>query len=127
MPLVKVELKKGREKAEVLKIRDAIMDSVVEGLKLPNDDRNIRVTEYEGEFFTLNNPYEVLIEITMFSGRSLETKKILFEKIVNVLEEKSLLKKNQIFIILNEQPKVNWGIRGGIPASEIELGFKVEI
>jgi len=32
-----------------------------------------------------------------------------------------------VFIVLNEQPRENWGIRGGIPASEIGLGFKVDI
>ena len=67
MPLVKIELKKGRKKSEIIKIRDVVMDAIVEGLKLPSDDRNIRVMEYEEEFFTMNTPYEILIEITMFN------------------------------------------------------------
>jgi phenylpyruvate tautomerase PptA (4-oxalocrotonate tautomerase family) len=32
-----------------------------------------------------------------------------------------------VFIVLNEIPLDNWGIRGGIPASEVDLGFKVGV
>ena len=127
MPLVKIELKKGREKSEVIKIRDVVMDAVVEGLKLPNDDRNIRVMEYEEEFFTMNTPYEILIEITMFSGRTTETKKNLYKTIVERVESAKLMKKENIFIVLNEQNLENWGIKGGTIATEMNLGFKIDI
>jgi phenylpyruvate tautomerase PptA (4-oxalocrotonate tautomerase family) len=33
----------------------------------------------------------------------------------------------EIKIVLNEQPLENWGMRGGLPASEIELSFKVDV
>jgi hypothetical protein len=29
--------------------------------------------------------------------------------------------------MLNEQVLENWGIRGGIPADEVQLGFKVDL
>jgi len=32
-----------------------------------------------------------------------------------------------IKIVLKEIPLENWGIRGGVPASEVELGFKVDV
>jgi len=127
MPLVKIELKKGRNKSEILKIRDVVMDAIVEGLKLPSDDRNIRVIEYEEEFFTLNTPYEILIEIAMFSGRTTETKKNLYKTIVERVESEKLMKKENIFIVLNEQNLDNWGIKGGKIATEVNLGFKVDI
>jgi phenylpyruvate tautomerase PptA (4-oxalocrotonate tautomerase family) len=127
MPTVKIELKKGRDKQTLLKIRDLVLDSVVESLKLPADDRNIRLIEYEPEFFQMKPPYEMLIEITMFSGRTKETKKRLYQTIVEKLDSNGLMNKNKVFIILNEQPAENWGIHGGIPADEIDLGFKVNI
>jgi len=127
IPLVKIELKKGREKSELIKIKDVIMDAIVEGLKLPSDDRNIRVIEYEEEFFTLNKPYEILIDITMFSGRTYETKKNLYKTIVEKVETTKLLKKENIFIVLNEQTLENWGIKGGTIVTEVNLGFKVDI
>lgn len=34
---------------------------------------------------------------------------------------------NDIMIVLHEVPLENWGIRGGKPASEVDLGFKVDV
>jgi phenylpyruvate tautomerase PptA (4-oxalocrotonate tautomerase family) len=31
---------------------------------------------------------------------------------------------NNITIVIHESPLENWGIRGGRPASEVDLGFK---
>lgn len=126
MPLVKIELAKGRNNETLLKLKDLVMNSVVEALELPDDDRNIRLIEYEPEFFSMKNPYEILIEITLFSGRTKETKKKLFQTIVQKLSTIHIEKEN-VFIILNEQPLENWGVRGGIPANEIKLDFQVTI
>jgi len=32
-----------------------------------------------------------------------------------------------IKILLRESGAENWGIRGGVPASEVDLGFKVDV
>jgi phenylpyruvate tautomerase PptA (4-oxalocrotonate tautomerase family) len=127
MPLIKIELKAGRDRQSILKIRDTVMDAVIESLKMPSDDRNIRVIEYQPDLFQMKAPYEILIEISMFSGRTKETKRTLYKTITDKLESSGLIGKNKIFIILNEQPLENWGIRGGIPADEMDLGFKVNI
>lgn len=127
MPLVKVELAKRNDKQVIAQIRDLVMDAVVEVLQLPADDRNIRVIEYEPEYFQMKPPYEMLIEVSMFSGRTKETKKKLFQTIVNNLSAKGLIAKEKVFILLNEQPMENWGVKGGIPADEIKLGFKVNV
>ena len=103
------------------------MDSVVESLQLPANDRNIRIIEYAGDLFQMKPPYEVLIEISMFLGRTKDTKKKLYQTIVNSLEINGLIEKEKILITLNEQPVENWGVRGGIPADEIDLGFNVKI
>jgi phenylpyruvate tautomerase PptA (4-oxalocrotonate tautomerase family) len=126
MPTVKIELLKGRDSQILFKLRDLVMDSVVESLKLNSDDRNIRIIEYQPDLFQMRPPYEVLIEISMFLGRTKETKKKLYQTIVNKLELNGLIDKSKIFITLNEQPLENWGVRG-IPADELDLGFDVNI
>lgn len=118
MPLIRIELKEGRGKAGILKLRDLVMDCVVNELKIPDDDRNIRVIEYREDYFQMKPPYEILIEISMFSGRTREIKNRLFQSLVNTLEDKLGIGKEKIFILLNEQPHENWGIRGGIPADQ---------
>jgi len=126
MPTVKIELREGKDKETLVKLRDQVMDSVVEALHLPDNDRNIRLIEYKPDFFQMKPPCEILIEITLFAGRTKETKKKLYQLIVESLP-KINIEKERVLIILNEQPLENWGIRGGISAAEIDLGFKVDI
>ena len=127
MPTLKIELSEGRNKKALLLLRDTVMNSVVEVLKLPSNDRNIRLIEYKSDFFQMKPPYEILIEISLFLGRTKETKKKLYQTIVERLAVDCSIDKEKILIILNEQPLENWGARGGIPADEIELGFKVNV
>lgn len=127
MPTVKIELQAGRDKQALIKIRDLVMDSVIEALQLPADDRNIRLIEYQPELFQMKQPYEILIGITLFAGRTKDTKRKLYQTIVDSLESNGVIAREKVFIILNEQIAENWAIRGGIPADEIDLGFKVKI
>lgn len=127
MPTVKIELLNGKDRQTLIRIRDQVMDSVIDTLQLPPDDRNVRLIEYQPELFQMKPPYEILIEISLFTGRTKETKRKLFQTIVDRLESNLLIEKNKVFIVLNEQPAANWGVRGGIPADELDLGFKVNI
>jgi len=127
MPTVKIELAEGYDKDSLLKMKNIVMDAVVKSLRLLENDRNIRVIEYPRDLFDMKEPNKLLIEICMFSGRTDATKKLLFQTIVNDLHESKLINRNEILIILNEQPLPNWGVRGGIPANEIDLGFEVNI
>jgi phenylpyruvate tautomerase PptA (4-oxalocrotonate tautomerase family) len=127
MPTVRIELMTGRDKQTLMKIKNLVMDSVVESLQLLPDDRNIRVIEYQPDLFQMKPPYEILIEISMFSGRTKETKRKLFKTIVDILEIGCSIDKRKVLITINEQPLENWGGRGGIPANEMDLGFKVDI
>lgn len=54
------------------------------------------------------------------------SKRELYQAIVRRFEALGILPAD-VFIVLNEQPLENWGMRGGIPASELELGFKVDV
>jgi phenylpyruvate tautomerase PptA (4-oxalocrotonate tautomerase family) len=127
MPSVKIELLKGRENQTLIKIRDLVMDSLVESFKLPNGDRNVRVIEYQKDFFQMKPPYEMLIEISMIIGRTKDTKRKLYQSIVNNLESNGLIQKEKVLITLNEQPLENWGVKGGNPADEVDLGFKINV
>jgi phenylpyruvate tautomerase PptA (4-oxalocrotonate tautomerase family) len=127
MPLVKVELQKGYDRLKLIKLREIVMSQVVQTLQLSENDQNFRLIEYEPDFFQMKPPYKVIIEISLFSGRTPKTKKLLFQNLVQQLETHQLFERKEVFILLNEQPIENWGVRGGIPANELELGFIVEI
>jgi Tautomerase enzyme len=56
----------------------------------------------------------------------LAAKKALYQAIVRNLA-KFDIPADHIRITLRESEPKNWGIRGGIPASEVELGFTVDV
>ncbi|MGE5396182.1 MAG: tautomerase family protein [Chitinophagales bacterium] len=68
-----------------------------------------------------------IIEITMFAGRTFATKKGLYQAIVNNLADSPGIAGHDILIMVYELPLENWGIRGGKPASELDLGFNVNV
>jgi len=129
MPLVKIEARKEWGVSQKKKIIDAVHMAMRESIKIPENDRNIRFIEYHPEDFEVppgKSDNYILVEITMFVGRSLQAKKELYQGIVRGLGEVGI-SSNDIFIVLHEVPLDNWGIRGGVPASEVDLGFKVEV
>ncbi len=62
----------------------------------------------------------------MFSGRTMDARRALYKAIVAKLGELGIAAKD-VKIVLYEVPRENWGLRGGIPGSELELGFKVDV
>lgn len=126
MPTIKIELREGRGIESLLKLKNSVMDSVVEVLQLPDDDRNIRLIEYKHDYFQMKPPCQILIEISLFKGRTTETKRKLYKTIVDSLSSINI-EKEEVLIFLNEQPLENWGVRGGFSADEIDLGFNVDV
>jgi phenylpyruvate tautomerase PptA (4-oxalocrotonate tautomerase family) len=64
--------------------------------------------------------------MTVFPGRSLAAKRQLYQSIVARWEALGI-PKDDISLVLHEPPLDNWGIRGGIPASEADIGFKLDV
>ena len=130
MPLVKVEILNGRSTDYKKAIMDGIHSALVEAFKIPDYDRNQRMYELEKENFeiadTKSDRYTI-IELTVFRGRSLDAKRILYSAIVRNLGVAPGIKGDDIIIVINEPPMENWGIKGGKPASEVNLGFKVNV
>jgi len=129
MPSARIEVRKKWNRPEKNQMILALHESMVECLKIPEHDRLIRLMEYQPEDFVVPpgcTENYVLIEISLFSGRSLDAKRTLYKTIVSRFAELGVSKQD-IRIVLHDVPMDNWGIRGGIPASEVDLGFKVEV
>lgn len=125
MPLITISLFKGKTAEHKKKINDAIHESLMIHFNTKDWDYNQRTNEYSPEEWTIpdgRTDNYVLIEICVFPGRSKETKKNLYAEIVNRLEAIAIMKED-VFIALQEQPMENWGIRGGIPADDVDLGY----
>lgn len=129
MPSARIEVRKKWTRSEKDRMILALHESMVECLKIPEHDKLIRFLEHEPEDFVVPpgcSENYVLVEISLFSGRSLDAKRALYTSVVTKFTEIGIPKKD-IFIVMHDVPRDNWGIRGGIPASEIDLGFKIEV
>lgn len=130
MPLVKVEIINGKSAEYKKAVLDGIHSALVEAFKIPDDDRMQRLYELDKENFetapTKTDQF-TLIEITAFKGRSLEAKKCLYTSIVDNLAKEPGISGTDITIVIHEPSLENWGIWGGKPASEVNLGFKIDV
>ena len=68
----------------------------------------------------------MLVELDLFPGRRMETKADLYRSLVSRLGQLGI-HKTDILVIIQEIPLDNWGIRGGIPASQTQLGYKLDV
>jgi phenylpyruvate tautomerase PptA (4-oxalocrotonate tautomerase family) len=108
---------------------DAVQSALREALKIPEADRTLRLIEHPASHFAVppgRGEKFTLVEVTMFSGRSMSAKRALYQAIVRNLAAFDVA-PSDIKITLIETPPENWGIRGGTPASEIDLGFKIDV
>ena len=129
MPNVRIEVKRPWPPEKQQHLIEATHTAMVEALKIPQHDKLIRFIEHRSEHFVSppgTSENFVLVEISLFSGRSLDAKRKLYQGIVKRFGELGIEPKD-IKIVLYEVPMEDWGIRGGVPASEVELGFKVNV
>jgi len=130
MPLVKVEIFTGKSEDYKKKLLDSIHSALVESFKIPDHDRMQRLYELERENFETSKGKTdkyTLIELTVFKGRSIDAKRKLYSTIVKNLKEALDIDGYDILIVINEPPLENWGVRGGKAASDIDLGFKIDV
>lgn len=130
MPLVKVEILKGKTREYKQALLDGIHAALVDSLAIPDSDRNQRLYELERENFEVSagkTENVTLIELLLFPGRSVEAKKRLFQEIVRRLGENPGIAGNDILIVISEPPGENWGIRGGKNLSEVNLGYRLDV
>jgi phenylpyruvate tautomerase PptA (4-oxalocrotonate tautomerase family) len=127
MPLIRVEIREGWSPAEKGELLDAIHAAAVEALRIPDEDRTQILTEHPAQAFEIppgKGDRFTLVEITMFAGRSLDAKRRLYRAVVTNLGRLGI-PPSDVLIVLHEVPLENWGIRGGTPASDVDLGFEV--
>ena len=129
MPIVKISLLKGRSGPEKKALFDIVHSALVEAFKIPDRDRVQRIEELDKEDFEIppdRTDKFTIIELTILPGRSSTAKKELYKRIFSQLKRLGY-QDNDAVVILNEPDLNNWGVRGGAAASEIDLGFNLNV
>lgn len=130
MPSVVIEVRKAYLPEEEIAIMNAVQAALVQCFHIPENDKQIRLIAHLPHRFACPDDEQAelftQISIDAFSGRSLESKRKLYQGIVNHLAQLGIPPK-YVTITLREIPLENWGIRGGQAACDVNLGFKVDI
>ncbi len=128
MPLVKISMLKIWDDKQKKEISDKIHESLVEAFKIPDDDYMHQIIEFEKNNYLYSakrTEKYILVEMTIFPGRSKKAKKLLYENIVIKLAELKI-SPTDIIITLNELPLENWGLSGK-SGEETDIGFNLNV
>jgi 4-oxalocrotonate tautomerase len=121
MPLVRIDLRKGKDAAYRSKIGHVIYEALL-SVGVPAKDRFQVVSEHDADNFLFDADYLgikrsddlVIIQITWNEGRTLEQKKALYKAIADELKAKIGLRPEDVFINLVEVKKENWSFGNGV-------------
>lgn len=121
MPLVRISLREGKSTQARQVISDAVHQAMVDSIHVPINDRFQIIAQYAPECLITDPTYlgidrssdVIVIQITLNVGRSLELKRALYKRIVDLLVEKAGLRPQDVIINLLEVPKENWSFGNG--------------
>jgi 4-oxalocrotonate tautomerase len=122
MPLIRVSLRQGKSDDYKRAIGEGVYQALRETFAVPEEDRFVIVSEHSESEFQFSKTYLdiarsddlVILQITVSNTRSIEQKKALFARIVELLSEKPGLRKEDVFINLLEVAKENWSFGNGV-------------
>ncbi|HEX4895937.1 MAG TPA: tautomerase family protein [Solimonas sp.] len=129
MPSTCISVRRAWPAAQRAQLIAAVQAALIEGLRIPEQDRCVRLQAFAPEDFAVkpqSGEYFTLVEVDLFPGRSLDAKRRCYQAMVRNLGALGI-PAAEVKVVLREVPQDNWGIRGGRPASEVDLGFKVEV
>jgi len=122
MPLAHISLRSGKPEAYRQAIFDGVYRALRETFDVPEDDQFMAITEHDAANFRYGATYFdiarsdglVLVQLTVSNTRTLEKKKALFRRIVELLGDNPGLRPEDVFINLVEVAKENWSFGHGL-------------
>jgi phenylpyruvate tautomerase PptA (4-oxalocrotonate tautomerase family) len=129
MAQVKIYGNKAQLRPIQQRLSDVLHECLVECLKLPADKRFHRFIALEAGDFIYppdRSAAYTIIEISIFEGRSVETKKALIYSIFERFEAELGINPQDVELTIFETPRQNWGIRGKA-GDELTLNYSVEV
>jgi phenylpyruvate tautomerase PptA (4-oxalocrotonate tautomerase family) len=126
-----IEVRREQSQPEEIALIDAVHGALLRAFRIPENDRHVRLLVHEPHRFAVppdKTEPELFTQISIdaFEGRSIDAKRTLYREIVDSLEPLGV-PRDHISIVIREIPRTNWGIRGGQAASDVDLGFDVNV
>jgi len=122
MPLVRIDLARGKPAHYRKALGDIIYRAMTEVINVPRNDKFQIITEHAPEELNITpsylgvhySPDVVLIQVTLSQGRTVEQKAAFYERIAADLQRELKLDPQNVFINLVEVAKENWSFGNGI-------------
>lgn len=121
MPLVRIDLVRGKSAEYRRIIGEVIYEAMVEILKAPVDDRFQVITEHAPENLLADESYLgirrtqdcVIIQISLLGGRTVDQKQAFYKAVADGLQDRLDHRREDVFIGLVEVSKENWSFGNG--------------
>jgi 4-oxalocrotonate tautomerase len=122
MPLVRIDLLRGKPPQYRKAICDGVYRAMRETFNVPDEDRFMVVTEHGSDDLTFSSSYMniprsegfVMIQLTVSNTRTVEQKKALYARIVELLSENPGIRPQDVFINLVQVTTEDWSFGNGI-------------
>jgi 4-oxalocrotonate tautomerase len=122
MPLVRIELQRGKPPEYRRALADGIYAAMREAINIPENDRFIVITEHDADDLSYDRNYLgiergdgfVAVQITLRRGRSVEMKQALYRSITDKLAAAPGVRPQDVLITLVENGAEDWSFGNGI-------------
>jgi len=121
MPLIRIEMRRGKSPAYRRAVADGIHRALVDGIGVPLKDRFQIITEHDGENLIYDREYfgvarsddAIFVTVSLRRGRSAEVKRDFYRRVVANLAADPGLRPEDVAIILTENGDADWSFGKG--------------
>ena len=122
MPLVRIELKRGKTADYRRALADGVYEAMREAIGIPENDRFIVIGEHDADNLSYDRHYLgiersddlVIIQIALRKGRAVEAKQALYRAIAERLQRAPGVRPADVFVTLVENGPEDWSFGDGV-------------
>ena len=122
MPLVRIDLMKGRGEREIAAIGAAVQEALVAVMNVPERDRFQVIAEHEPARFVYDDAYLgvkrtdgiVFIQVVLSKGRTTEQKQAFYALVARLLAEQAAVRQEDVAISIVESTREDWSFGNGV-------------
>jgi phenylpyruvate tautomerase PptA (4-oxalocrotonate tautomerase family) len=122
MPLVRIDLLKGKSAEYRAQVGDVVHRAMVAELNVPKDDRFQIITEHDRGGLIFDREYLgirrsddcIFVQITLNAGRTVEIKQRFYKAVADGLHDELKLRREDVLINLVEVGKPDWSFGNGV-------------
>jgi phenylpyruvate tautomerase PptA (4-oxalocrotonate tautomerase family) len=131
MPSSLIEVRRQYSPADEVGLIDAVHDALVSAFQIPPEDKHVRLVAHAPHRYavppeTRQPEFVTVVNVDCLAGRSIDAKRKLYREVVARLEPFGI-PADHLTVLVRDLPAESWGIRGGRAASDVDLGFDVNV